>query len=99
MKNVLSRNEEINKTKVDLDAINIQGFSPFLFFFFFFDVTNFQSFIKFVIILLLLYVLIFAHEAYGILSPQPGIEPTPPSMEGEILTSGPPGMSHTGTLK
>ena len=50
-------------------------------------------------ILLLLYVLIFAHEAYGILSPQPGIELAPPAMEGEILTAGPPGISHTGTLK
>ena len=50
-------------------------------------------------ILFLLYALIFAHEAYGILSPQPGIELAPPAMEGEILTAGPPGISHTGTLK
>ena len=31
------------------------------------------------------------HEAYGILAPQPGIEPTPSALEGEILTTGPPG--------
>ena len=28
-------------------------------------------------------------EAYGILAPQPGVEPAPLALEGEILTSGP----------
>ena len=28
------------------------------------------------------------HEACGILAPQPGIEPTPPALEGEVLTTG-----------
>ena len=29
----------------------------------------------------------------GILAPQPGIEPTPPALEGEVLTTGPGGKS------
>ena len=36
----------------------------------------------------------FGHEACGILAPQPGIEPTPPALEGEVLTTGPSGKSH-----
>ena len=28
-----------------------------------------------------------------ILAPQPGIEPTLPALEGEVLTTGPPGKS------
>ena len=35
----------------------------------------------------------FGHEACGILAPQPGIEPTPPALEGEVLTTGSPGKS------
>ena len=35
----------------------------------------------------------FGHEAYGILAPQPGIEPTSPALEGEVLTTGLPGKS------
>ena len=35
----------------------------------------------------------FGHQAYGILDPQPGIEHTPPALEGEVLTTGPPGWS------
>ena len=33
---------------------------------------------------------LFDHEACGILAAQPGIEPTPPAWEGEVLTTGPP---------
>ena len=33
------------------------------------------------------------HEACGILAPQPGIEPPPPALEGEVLTIGQPGRS------
>ena len=33
----------------------------------------------------------FGHGACGILVPQPGIEP--PALEGEVLTTGPPGKS------
>ena len=35
----------------------------------------------------------FVHEACGILAPQPGIEPTPAALEGEVLTTVPPGKS------
>ena len=35
----------------------------------------------------------FGHEAWGILVPQPGIEPAPPFIEGEVLTTGPQGKS------
>ena len=35
----------------------------------------------------------FGHKPYGILSPQPGIEPAPPALEGKVLTTGPPGKS------
>ena len=33
----------------------------------------------------------FGHKACGILAPQPGIKPTPPALEGKVLTTGPPG--------
>ena len=36
----------------------------------------------------------FGHDACGILAPWPGIEPAPPALEGEGLTTGPPGKSH-----
>ena len=53
--------------------------------------TVFKVFIESVTILLLFYVLgLFGHEACGILVPWPGIEPTPPAIEGEVLTTGPP---------
>ena len=35
----------------------------------------------------------FGPEACGILAPRPGIEPAPPELEGEVLTTGPPGKS------
>ena len=41
-----------------------------------------------------LFFFFFGREACGILAPQPGIEPTPPALEGEVLTTGPPGKSH-----
>ena len=33
----------------------------------------------------------FGHKSCGILVPQPGIETTPPTMQGEVLTTGLPG--------
>ena len=36
--------------------------------------------------------------ACGILAPRPGIEPVPPAMEGEVLTTGSPGMSLRDSL-
>ena len=67
------------------------GFGDF--FFFFLMWTIFKVFIKLVTILLLFYVLGFWREAYGILAPRPVIEPTPPALEGKVLTTGPPGKS------
>ena len=37
----------------------------------------------------------FSSEACGILAPRPGIELAPPALEGEVLTTGPPGKSLT----
>ena len=36
---------------------------------------------------------IFGHQACGFLAPGPGIEPSTPELEGEVLTSGAPGES------
>ena len=38
----------------------------------------------------------FGHEAPGILAPQPGIEPTPSALKGEVITTGLPGKSLRG---
>ena len=35
----------------------------------------------------------FGHEACGVIAPWPRIESTPPTLEGEILTTGPPAKS------
>ena len=40
----------------------------------------------------------FGREACGILAPRPGIEPTPPALEGKVLTAGPPGKSPPAVL-
>ena len=54
--------------------------------------TNFKVFIELVTVLLLLFMFwFFGYEAYGILAPWPGIEPIPSALEGEVLTTGPPG--------
>ena len=45
----------------------------------------FKVFIEFVTLRLRLYVLVFfGPKACGILAPRPGIEPTPPALEGEV---------------
>ena len=33
----------------------------------------------------------FGHKACGILAPQPGFKPIPLTLEGKVLTTGPPG--------
>ena len=38
----------------------------------------------------------FHPEACGILAPWPKIEPAPSALEGEVLTTGPPGKSQEG---
>ena len=53
--------------------------------------TIFKAFIEFVTVLLLFYVWVFGREACGILAHPPGIKLTPPELEGEVLTPGPPG--------
>ena len=61
----------------------------------FFNVNHFcKAFTEFVKILLLFYVFVFSgHEACEILAPGQGIEPTLPSLQGKVLTTGPPGKS------
>ena len=39
-----------------------------------------------------------APEACGVLALWPGIEPAPPALEGEVLTTGPPGKSRRWLL-
>ena len=41
---------------------------------------------------------LFGHEKYGILAPWPGIKPTTPELEGEVLTPGLPGKSLLSNL-
>ena len=40
----------------------------------------------------------FGQEACGILAIWPGTEPSSPALEGEVLTTGPPGKSLTDNL-
>ena len=35
----------------------------------------------------------FGHEAHGLVAPWPGIQCTPPALEGEVLIIGPPGKN------
>ena len=44
------------------------------------------------------FVLLFGHEACGILASQPRMEPTLPAMEGKVLTTGPPRKSREYVL-
>ena len=41
----------------------------------------------------------FGHKACGILALRPGIKPIPPALEGEVLTTGPPGQSFYPVLQ
>ena len=51
---------------------------------------HFEVFTEFVTVLLLMFMFwCFGHEAVDFISPE--IEPTPPALEGEVLTAGPPG--------
>ena len=44
-------------------------------------------------LLVLCFVLLACSQACGILASQPGTEPTPRALEGQVLTTGPPGKS------
>ena len=59
----------------------------------------FKVFIESVTVLRLFYILVFGHKGYGILTLGPGIKPSPPELEGEFLTTGPPGKSQQSLLK
>ena len=52
-----------------------------------------KSLLNFTLLFLFYGFFFFGQEACGILAPQPGIETTPPVLEGEVLTTGPPGKS------
>ena len=41
----------------------------------------------------------FGWEAYEIIDPRPGIELIPSVLEGEVLTTGPPGKSSKGFIE
>ena len=60
--------------------------------------TIFKVFTESVTILLLFIYLFFDHEACGILVPQPGNEPSYPTLKDEVLTTGPQGKSPSLTL-
>ena len=66
--------------------------SSYLVHLFIFDVDHFKFFC---ICSSVASVLFFGQEACGISAPQPGIEPTPPALEGEVLTVGLSGKSLT----
>ena len=55
--------------------------------------TIFKVFIEFVTVLLLFYVLVLWTKICGILAPPPGIESSPPILEGKVLTAGLQGKS------
>ena len=57
--------------------------------------TIFKVFIEFVTILLLFYVFFgfLATRHMGSYLPDQGSNPNPPTLEGEVLTTGPPGKS------
>ena len=40
----------------------------------------------------------FGCDACGVLAPRSGIKPTPPALEGEVLTTGPPGKSQKAAV-
>ena len=48
--------------------------------------------IKFVTMLFLVYA--FGPKVCGVLAPRPGIELSPPALEGGVLTTGPPGKPY-----
>ena len=64
----------------------------FRFFFFFPIWTIFKVFVEFITIFYFVFWL-FGHKAYGIFAPKPGVEPAPPAVESEVLTTGPPGRA------
>jgi len=68
-------------------------YSLFLYRFFYTDLFLKKIFIEFLAVLFLFYIFTFICNSHGILVPRLGIKPAPPALEGEILTTGPPGKS------
>ena len=68
--------------------------SLFLKFFFFWCGPFLKSLLNLLQYCLCFAFFFFGHKACGILAPWSGIEPTPPTLEGEILTTVPPGKSY-----
>ena len=68
-----------------------------VFFCFFFLIFWRGPFLKSLLSLLQYYICVtlwtFGHTACGILAPWPGLELTPPALEGEVPTTEPPGKS------
>ena len=71
-----------------------------LLFSFLLDFLMWNMFKVFIVTILLLFYVFFGHEACGIIAPQPridaprpGIESAPPALNGEVLTTEPPGKS------
>ena len=93
----------ISKSLLALYISNYQNLQQSFSLFFlriFFTWSIFKVFTEFVMILLPLSVFVFCFlgvlfgwKACGILDHPPGIEPTPPALEGEVLISGLPGRS------
>ena len=54
----------------------------------------FKVSVEFVTVLLLFW--FFGQKTSGILAPRPGMGPTCPALEGEVLTPGPPGSPTVG---
>ena len=63
------------------------SFHLFILKIFFYVGHVFKVFIECVTILLLLQYCFFGHETCEILVPRPGIEPTPPALKGQVLTT------------
>ena len=40
-----------------------------------------------------MFLVFWPKKACGLLAPRPGIKPAPPALEGEVLSTGPPGKS------
>ena len=79
------------KKKEPSEVVTLQ---PSIFFFsWFISCGPFLKSIKFVTILLLLYILVFWPQGMWDLSPPPRIAPPSPALEGEVFTTGPPGKS------
>ena len=64
-----------------------------IFSFLFFDVDLLKSLLNLLQYSFCFMFWFFGCEACGILAPWPGIEPALPVLEGEVLTTGPPGKS------